>query len=344
MHELFSVTAAQAYLLYLLDGHRFQDSSMQIMHAVWSLGATVGPLITQRFLSSRPGLTSSNFTNIMKTTGLNLTRDCIYHTARNTSLIPENVSKVGFAYVTLGSMTIVSSLPMWSLLLKGPRKIFINHRKSNSKKPKNEVIQTRFFKGVMLTLLFTWFLSYVAIESLPINFLATWALKSLHWPKYTGSLLTSTFCGLMGLGRIIGIFIAAFLSARQMLFICVTLTTISYVTLTAFYRIHATIVWVSLALAGLGISCSLATVILWTSSHITITGPVSAVFYAALSIGLIVIPIPTAYLFQEFSPDWLLYIILTAASLNLVILVLLEVFVRLYKSTTEQTEQLKSTE
>ena len=339
-----------------MKGHRLQDSSQLVMQAAWSLGATVGPLIVQPFLSPVPyedyynSTSNYELANGTTTNGssANMTDGSInQQIITNISSVSENIpaTKVGYAYVTLGLLTAVLSLPMWILFATGPKKIFVKQRKAQSKtSSENRATQTKCFKGVMLVLLFLWFLSYIVEEILPSNFLATWSLKSLHWPKYAGSLLTSTIAGSVGIGRIIGIFIAVVLSARQMLFICVTLTTISYVILTAFYRMHAAIIWTCLVFAGLGMSCSFGASVMWASRHITITGPVSAVFFTGLSVGQIVSPIPTAYLFQVYSPDWLLYIILMAAGLNLIIVVLLELLVKLFKKGPDNTNQIKETE
>ena len=318
-----------------MKGHRLQDSSMQVLHAMWSLGATVGPLIIQPFLSSHSrtefNLSTLNLTNrtIEDADVINRT----YFRDWNYTSLPESlaVTRVGYAYITLGAIAVVLSSPMWIMLAIGPWKIFVKQRKLLAKSSEKEAAPRRFFKCGMLTLLFFWFFTYIAAESLPINFLATWSLKSLHWPKYTGSLLTSTVFGSIGIGRIIGTPLAAFLSARQMLLSCVTLTTIGYAILALFYHLHAAVIWVSLALAGLGMSCSFGAVVMWASRHIKITGPVSAVFLTGNSVGKIISPIPTAYLFQEYSPDWLLYIILIAASLNLIIVVSLELLVKFGK-------------
>ena len=47
-------TGGQSYCVGLWTGHRFKEPALQAAHAVWSLGATIGPFIIGQFLVELP--------------------------------------------------------------------------------------------------------------------------------------------------------------------------------------------------------------------------------------------------------------------------------------------------
>jgi len=44
----------QSYCVGLWTGHRYKEPTLQAAHAMWSLGAAIGPIIIGRFLVELP--------------------------------------------------------------------------------------------------------------------------------------------------------------------------------------------------------------------------------------------------------------------------------------------------
>jgi len=60
-------SGGQSYCVGMWTGHRYKNSILQALHAVWSLGATVGPFIIGRFLVELPPADIVNGTAVSST-------------------------------------------------------------------------------------------------------------------------------------------------------------------------------------------------------------------------------------------------------------------------------------
>ena len=346
-------SGSTSYLLYLTKGYKFQDSVIQALHCLWSLGATISPFITRNFLSSR------NYADIQDNYAENVTMNFTFKydltsAGSNVTMVTLQVHEdeepiiVQYAFLTVGLVGLLISLPMWIMIYYSPRKIivrqrYINHtehkrdKKQNIKQSKKSLI---FHLG-LLTMAFFWFYFYLWVEALPGQFLATWSIRALKWKKSDGPLLTSAFYGSHSIGRLIGVALSAAFSPRKILLWNMSLTAISYIILLTLHQIHPLVTWISVPAAGLGMACSFGAMCLWISRHMTVTGAVSAVLLIGSSAGVMSGPPLVGFLVQEYSPDWFLYLILTGALLDIVLYILMELYVKVFKRMKTENKTIE---
>jgi len=157
--------------------------------------------------------------------------------------------------------------------------------------------------------------TYVYIEVTPTEYLATFAFKFLHWPVNDVSLLMTLFFGTHFLGRFLGIPLSFVLRPRTMVIINLIVTMIAYVILLPVKGLPV-LLWVSAALAGIGMATTYVTTLLWISESITISVRVSAIVTASGSFGSIVQPQVIGRLFDVPAvggPMSMVYVLVTAA-------------------------------
>ena len=315
-----------------MSGHKYKDSAMQALHGIWSLGATIGPFISQQFLASdhetrmeQNGTFIPNVTEQINTTSYKISSGKF--STITPSTITSRYTTVPFAFVTIGAICTTLSLPFCYIYMSGPKwcKQKPHQDKQIENNPKIKVNQ--LFRGTMLTLLFLWYYFYLCAEGLPGSFLAAWAIKALRWPKYRGALLTSVLWGAHGSGRVIAIPISAHFTPGQILSASTSLTVLAYAMLLFLHPYHNAVVWISVAAAGLGMSSSFASMVLFASRHISVDGFAAAVFLVGASTGDMTAPVLTGYLFQEYTPKCFLYIIFAGAIFNVLIFILLVWFI-----------------
>ena len=94
---MYSV-GGQSYCVGLWIGHRYKEPFLQAVHACWSLGATIGPLIIGQFLVELPQMYAANDDN--KT----LTSSSVFEAADTTSLMSYDVVSVGTLVALLVSL------------------------------------------------------------------------------------------------------------------------------------------------------------------------------------------------------------------------------------------------
>jgi len=138
----------------------------------------------------------------------------------------------------------------------------------------------------------------------------------------------SLFFGTHCLGRFLGIPLSFVLRPRTMIIINLMVTTIAYVMLLLVKDLPG-ILWVSAALAGIGMATTFATTLLWISESIAVTGRVSAVVIASGSFGSIVQPQVVGQLFEVSEvggPMSMVYVLVTAAFVHIALFTSMLVF------------------
>ena len=313
-----------------MAGHRLKGPAVQCLSCIWSLGAFLGPLITRNFISGTDSTTGqhANFTNASQ-------ENLSVHTSYESSSL-----QFGYAYLTLGVVGIACSLPMWSI-------VFLHRKQIKPKRPilfslvSNQNKRTiNIYRVLTLILLFFWFVFYIWAET-PGTFLAIWSFKGLGWKKETGPLLTSAYFAVHGIGRALGIPLAAHIQPHIMLLLGLLTASGSYAVLLAVGHMNVIAVWVTVGGAALGMSCMWSSMLLWTSNHTGMTGRTSSVLLLGASIGASTGPLFNGFMFQQHSHRWFLYITLGSAVMCTLVFFTLEVLSRFkYKlaRTTESSE------
>ena len=347
----------------ILSGHKLQGSALQGLHLIWSAGCITSPFIIQSYIphNRRDLNQTENYTKYVRftenhTTGytnisVNVTEDVITNNAsEHAGITNKDVieSRIGTAFIIIGGMTLLCSLPL--MILSLARTICgLNLQMGAKVNPKSEEEKSTF-KGSKLKLcgflaiLALYFMFYIWSEILISQFLATWLTKQLHWSMRMGSIATSVFFAFHCAGRVTGVILSAFCTPCKMLIACVTLTAAGYASLLTLHTLHSAFIWASVGITGLGLSCSFASMLLWASDHIHITGRISVLFLLGNSAGKITAPPLAGFLMQHYTPNWMLYLGTASSLLGILLFISLETFVKFCTSKRTTTEITESDE
>jgi len=182
---------------------------------------------------------------------------------------------------------------------------------------------------VFLALLSLFYHVYAYIELTPSDYLPTFAIKFIHWPVTHVSLLMSVFFGTHCLGRFLGVPLSFVLRPRTMIIINLLVTAIAYVILLA-VKSRPELLWVSAALAGVGMATTFATVLLWMAESVAISGRVASVVVASGSFGSIIQPQVVGRLFDvpaAGGPMSMVYVLVTSSLIHIVLFICMLLFV-----------------
>ena len=333
----FCPTAGQSYCVNLWHDHRFKEPVLQGGHAIWSLGAAIGPFIIRPFLSELQydGHSDAVVNNVSTLiNGWNTTHlldgSIIQHSPDNQLVHHQSpdgdhvnitnisdVMSVRFAYVTIGLIILIFGIPFFAIFLAN---CFSNRKKSSDESdrsikdgdetttkgsPSSSCNPIRAIFLVMLSY-FTFLLVY--IEGIPIAYYVTFCIKYLDWPVRQASLLMTIFFGAHFSGRVLGVPLSAYLAPRTMLIMNLFLSTTANVLL-MFVNFFPAIMWISAAMAGFGVSSTFPTIILWVSELIQVTGFVSSVLSVGASMGFFTAPLLVGLMFDA-TPMSMVYILL----------------------------------
>ncbi len=293
------------------SGHRLKGSMMQAIHFGFSLGAAIGPLVAKPFLPDLEFL-NQNCTRIPEDAGnSSLNHSWIdSHTNVSESNCPDEeetnaaVEFVRFAYVTVSSLVLIPMglyvlaffLGTPSFLAPKPQKQDIKKETSEDQNDHGET--DKAFRVKLLVCGFFLFFLYQPIEGSFANFSAVFVVKGLGWSNGHGSLITSLFWAALGIGRGLGIPVAAFLTPARMLVGMLGIMLLGAV-LFIFSPFHDAFVWIAAAVAGMGMAPFFGTAFVWVSQYVHITGRASAVFLVATSVAGIANPYIVGYLMDN---------------------------------------------
>ncbi len=328
----------QPYILTLWSGHRLKGSMIQMMHFVFSLGAAAGPLVTKPFL---PDLSfigencTALATNFINSSLGQLRSQEISNASApycpDRTEVEDTVVTVRFAYVTVSLLLIIPITFFTIVLFLGrpsfrlPRRQKADRENQDETKPKEDVTAPKFRIRLLIGG-FVLFLHYLPVESSPSNFLAVFAVKGLGWPNGHGSLIIFVSWAALGIGRGLSIPIIACLSPARMLMGLLGVTFVG-AALLIFSPYHDTFVWVSAAVAGIGMGPFFATAYVWLSQYISITGRTSSIFVAASYLAGLANPYILGYLLDNHGHMALAYYEITVAASFLVTYIFLQIFV-----------------
>lgn len=299
-------SGGQSYVVHIWKGSKFLEPLLQTVHAVWSLGATIGPLIAKPFLLEKlPTTHEKNDPDLVYTT-INPN----YTAGLNNSIDPEE-TRVHFAGIAAGAIA-VPSVVMFAILFFLLKSSIL--RKKNNKmekediKPDEKSVQNENEKPskrrrvILLLLLATFYFWLLVTEDTPGHFLAVFVIKGLHWENSKGPLITSTLWGAHSLGRFLAVPFSLFLRPKTMVIITVILTFLSMSVTAFFCRLHPLVMWISIAGFGLGMSSIYASLVLRASEKLEMDGTAAGIISIGSSLGNIIGPAIVGFLFDSVSP------------------------------------------
>src|SRR5258708_7194890 len=114
------ISGSQSYCVGLWQTHRFKEPILQGAHAIWSLGAAIGPLIIKPFLVELSDLSktivTANLTDSYTTSDFSSSSDSMLMTTIISSIAtrsPEEMKQISmaqYAYLAIGLIMGLSSV------------------------------------------------------------------------------------------------------------------------------------------------------------------------------------------------------------------------------------------
>ena len=341
----FIDSCVQSYVIKLWTGHHLKEPVMQGVHGIWSLGAFIGPLTVGPFLVDLPDEegketnTTDTYTNATYETSSSVSSDLKGNI--------DGIENVRYPYLIVGLIGCMVAITNAIILCF--IKPDIKQKKSNSHdtiKNDKPIGETLGFKVPMLTMQFIFYFFYAWYESIPGGYISAFVIEGLHWPVHKGPLLTSVFWGALGTGRILGAPISFLFSPSKMIAFNIALTTVAFIVMLFSSMTPEYVLWISVAAAGLGMSTTFASAILWTSNYITITGSIGSLFLISSSCGVMSSAPLTGFLFQEKTHMWVVYLSLMAALIHILLFSVMTVFAKCHmigiKEIQEAEQHLNS--
>ena len=326
----------QSYIIYLWTGHKLKEPMMQAMHGIWSVGATIGPFLLVPLIPELPPEADTPTTELYSDNATwaaeNVTQD-----GETPAIDDEFKSDIRFCYALIGSGVLIMSVAFIAgFCALGPT--CIKTRGVTKKKPtKSDSTQTgaeqkneRSFVVTILCLQFVLYFAFAWLEIIPGGYLATLAIKGLHWEAKRASLLMAVFWAAHGTGRIVAVPVSYVVRPGVMSGVCILGTTVGFIIMLFSVSVSETLLWVGCATAAFFLSSIFASMILWTSDYITITAFVGAVFLLGSSTGCMIGGPLVGYLFQRHSPMWIVYLSLIACGIEITVFTVLQVYVRMF--------------
>lgn len=187
-------------------------------------------------------------------------------------------------------------------------------------------------KLLFITLLFALMFCYCSVEDTTSGFLVTFCIRHLKWDTEISSYATSTFWTTFSVGRFSGIFLVRYFKPVKLLTLHLVLLITSFVGLLfASLAFSQELVWCFIALAGFSMSVIFPCIFSWTQENIiAVSGVISAMFLIAASSGSILNPLFLAYLMDNFSPMWFMYLLLCQSCLCFMIFLTIFILTKLF--------------
>ncbi len=273
-------------------------SWMQGFHLVMALGTVAGPLLARPFLSE--AIMEHNQT-LVQTQQIYLL-DSSAEISQNISTLTDapRQSQIWIAYSIAGLVLTIASLTSVIVCISNN-----NRSVCLTVKPFNKVIEkknskndTFVYRTVVTTSLSVFIMFTKALEIGFPDYLTAYVAEFLKLDKSTGAILTSVYFAAFSIGRGLGIVIINFISPSVIMFVsCIGLVLFS-MPLPFFVEYHPSLLWVCTAGLGLSVATIIPTSIIWLDRHITINGPVMAIFMVGSAAGDAVGPLLIGGLFS----------------------------------------------
>ena len=293
---------------------------LQAIHAVWSVGGTLGPLVLKLFLVEISDLQNINTHQNLSSHEIN----------RNESLsllqydLPESTR---YAFVTMGIVMMIPAAAFFIVFCqknKFTNKVMLLSGKgeqsvANIGQP--EVLVARYKVTIFFALIFLFSFLNLYLENLPICYIVFFALKHLHWSVLNSSRLLSIFFAFHFTGRMVAVVASVWVGAGTMLAVNLTVTLMAYVSM-LFVDYWQPLVWISVAVAGFGVSTTFPCSLLWVSEYVTVDGKLGSLFIVASSLACISGPFFVSVLTSHCGPFAYVYLLLGVSSLHCVVFLL----------------------
>ena len=208
---------------------------------------------------------------------------------------------------------------------KNPEKTVIDAQTTTQEKQ----AEARFTRYGLLVQLFLFAFTFGIALNVAGGYYSLFVVESLSWSVNHGALITSTYMGALGVGRLVGIPIACFVSSKHLLLVNLLLTVTGHIALNFSHGFGPVGLFAVVSLAGLGLSTMGINVLLWVSGHLKVTSAVSATFFTGNSLGFVVGYAAVGNIMQVMGYNWFTYCVLATSIVQVVLVVNMQVYISL---------------
>ena len=310
---------------------------MLALHFLWASGSAIGPLMMRPFLGDihssqdkafdlhRNGhprwgedhedaapCTSRNYTSTPAEFADNCTD------VANLSELRERLAVVRYGFMVVGTTSVAPALLFSAAYFALGPSLQLKERPASklrqSESPRSRVARCDKMAAVVFLVLL--FFLYNFINTNMSAVLATFAVKGFDWPNHDGATLTSLYFGANSFGKLL--FVYPVLHFRpEVLNVVEMVTVLCGCALMFLSSWHACVLWLAAAVAGLGMSSVNAACFFWADARLTINGKLSSVVMTSGSVGVMVGPALSGYLFDSYGRFAYVIVVVTAAVLQL---------------------------
>ena len=249
------------------------------------------------------------------------------HAQVKVSGIMDEDTKVFYAYLTVGTITLCSALTFFIVFILSPPRKITKTKEEQEKEIKDDVNikpDNLEFKIPFLVGVFVFFTSFTMVELTYANFLSAYATLGLGWSRTMGAAITTVFWASFTLGRAVGIYLVKQVSPQVFLGISCYLSVISMLPLLLFAHAHYCVLWITSIALGFSMSTMFATAITWTERYVNISGGVGTIFLTAGTAGELVGQLLFSALYKIQGIESFVYIIFSGASISFLLYIVLQ--------------------
>ena len=294
-------------------------SPMHALHMGFGIGAVMAPLIANNFLAVLKFYDDGNLP--LNTTNNSTTPYTVDIGGQIERFSIQEESRVEYAYITIGLVSAFISLPVFIYPFIKCFSKRIKHGYIDIEKGKPLTFKTftaminpstytqgstkfGIFAIVIILLFFT---NLVGAEQLFGNFIRTYSVDQLHFPRNEASYLDTVFWASFTLGRFTGSLLSHWLSIRTLVIVDVTLNLCSITLLDIFSTDNKAMLWAFTAITGFMIAPIFPAFISFLDTHIEVGGVVLTLIVFATGFGHMLYIWITGVLYQNYGPRTLLY-------------------------------------
>ena len=240
-------------------------------------------------------------------------------------------TNVHYAFLITGILSVVVSLPFVFLYFKDQ-----SERKSCDEEESGQTVYRKVPVSLhifMVTMIGVFYFAYCCVEDTFASYLMTFVVSEYDSvTKSKGASITAFYWAFFALGRFLSIFVARFLKAVQLMYLCSVIMTVAFSAFLIsahFAAIDA--LTVCGGFAGVGMSAMFPACMSWAEAELMqVTSWVSSWIFVASSMGMMVNPMIIGYLMEEVDNMWFCYVMVIETVLTVAIFLFLLIFNRCY--------------
>ncbi|CAH1783062.1 unnamed protein product [Owenia fusiformis] len=280
---------------------------VQFLFFAMGVGTCISPLLANLFVTQEePRYGRNDTTSVIgvgnESTSLAVTTRTTFPSGKSESITESNVR---YVYVIIGAYFGIVALLFCGMAIKLRTLHAVRQDTSNDVNKDGSKIPTwtQMNKSYRIKMLIFVFLIYFAHGGFHITInglVTTFAIQGLHWTKDHGTIIASVYGGTVTLSCVLGVFTTKILSLSQMISIQILTILLSMITMVAFVQLHASVLWVTIILAGLAAGSMKATIYSWFQTNVMqVTGIVASISIIGKASSAMSVPLLTAALVEN---------------------------------------------